>query len=74
MPFGDCIGWELLSIAEKRPVTFCKLVRKRRKYYGDFGEALAVLNNGAAHKAAKAEKQRNDKQRKNRDLLENSRY
>ena len=49
-----------MSVAEKRPHLFCRLVRKRRKYYGDLGEALEALNGGAAHEAAKAEK---DKQK-----------
>ena len=74
MPFGKYKGWCLQSIAEQAPIAFCKLVRRRRKFYGDIREALDVMFNSAAHTAAKEVKQLNETKRKNREMLERARY
>lgn len=73
MPFGECKGWRLTAIAEKRPVTFCKLMRQRKRFYGDLMYALQALYNGPEHMAAKAVRDEMKAASARRQLLDNAR-
>lgn len=72
MPFGERKGWLLVRIAEKDPVLFCKLIRNRRKFYGDLRYALEAFFNSEVHHVARAKRTKLLKARKNQQLLDNA--